>query len=62
MFALDIGGGGEVFTPRKTFLRVDIGDRLLKYPGPALDNNHTAHEEAYFGHDFRFAIGGGLRF
>jgi hypothetical protein len=62
VFALDIGGGIDVSTPTKTFLRVDIGDRLLKYPGPALDNNHTARDEAFFGHDFRFAIGGGLRF
>lgn len=62
MFALDIGGGVEVFATRRTFVRVDAGDRLLKYPGPAFDTDRTAHAEGFFGHDFRFALGGGLTF
>lgn len=62
LFALDIGGGVEVFATPKTFVRVDAGDRLLKYPGPVFDNNRTAQQKGFFGHDFRFAFGGGLRF
>ena len=61
LFALDIGGGLEVFTTRRTFLRVDAGDRLLRYPGPVLHDG-TAEENGFFSHDFRFAVGGGFRF
>ncbi len=62
LVAFDIGGGVEVFATRKTFVRVDAGDRLLKYPGPVFDNNRTRREDAFFSHDFRFSAGAGLRF
>jgi hypothetical protein len=62
VFALDIGGGVELFTTRKTFVRVEGGDRLLKYPGPVFDSSRMAEDNGFFSHDFRFAIGGGLRF
>lgn len=62
LFALDIGGGVEVFATPKTFVRMDAGDRLLKYPGPVFDNNRAAQMKGFFSHDFRFAVGGGLRF
>ena len=61
-FALDIGGGVEFQTTGSTFVRVDVGDRALKYPGPVFDTQGTVHDEAFFGHDFRFQIGGGVRF
>jgi hypothetical protein len=61
-FALDLGGGLEVFPSGRTFVRVDVSDRLVRYPGPVLDSNFTAHEESFFGHDFRFAVGAGFRF
>jgi hypothetical protein len=61
IFALDIGGGLEVFTSPRTFLRFDAGDRLLRYPGPVFRDG-SAEEDAFFSHDFRFAVGGGLRF
>jgi hypothetical protein len=47
VFAFDIGGGVEVFATRRTFVRVDAGDRLLRYPGPAFDNNRTARVDAF---------------
>ena len=61
LFALDIGGGVEVFTTPRTFLRVDAGDRLLRYPGPVFRGGR-AEENGFVSHDFRFAVGGGLRF
>ena len=61
LLAFDIGGGAEMFATRRTFIRVDAGDRLLKYPGPVFDNNR-ARRDAFFSHDFRFAAGAGLRF
>jgi hypothetical protein len=62
LLALDIGGGVEVFATHRTFVRIDAGDRLLKYPGPVFDGNFTRRDADFFSHDFRFAAGAGLRF
>ena len=62
VFALDIGGGVEFLTSGRTFVRVDVGDRLLRYPGPVFDTNFTLRSNAFFSNDFRFAVGGGVRF
>ncbi len=62
LFALDLGGGLELSVTESTFIRVDAGDRLLRYPGPVFDGNRKVRDDAFFGHDFRFAAGGGLRF
>jgi hypothetical protein len=62
VFALDVGGGIDVAATRTTFVRADAGDRLLRYPGPALDSGGSVREASFFSHDFRFAIGAGLRF
>jgi len=60
--AFDIGGGVEMFMTRQSFVRVDAGDRFLKYPGPVLDSSRARRDDAFFSHDFRFAVGAGLRF
>jgi hypothetical protein len=62
MLALDVGGGIAVTTSANTFLRVDVGDRAIRYPGPTFDSNRQVRSEPFFRHDFRFAAGAGLRF
>jgi len=62
LFAFDLGGGVEVAATRRTFLRFDAGDRVVKYPGPVFDSDRTAHENGFASHDFRFALGAGVRF
>jgi hypothetical protein len=62
VFALDFGGGVEVLPAGRTSLRVDIGDRLMRYPRTVLDRHRTVREDAFFSHDFRFGIGVGLHF
>jgi len=62
LLAFDIGGGVDVFATQRTFVRVDAGDRVLKYPGPVFARNSTRRDDAFFSHDFRFAAGAGLRF
>lgn len=61
LLALDLGGGIEVSVTSRTFWRIDVGDRLVRYPGPTLDRNFRSRD-SFFGHDFRFAAGAGLRF
>jgi hypothetical protein len=62
LFALDAGGGIELFTPGGTFVRVDVGDRPVRYPGPSIDRDGEAHDGDFIAHDIRFAVGAGWRF
>jgi hypothetical protein len=59
--AVDLGGGVDVSVGERTFVRIDGGDRLVRYPGPVFDTG-TVHDEAFVGHDFRMAVAGGIRF
>jgi hypothetical protein len=60
--AFDVGGGVEILATQRTFVRLDAGDRLLRYPAPALARRGEARSGAFVGHDFRFAAGACLRF
>jgi hypothetical protein len=60
--AFDLGGGVELFLNQGTFVRLEIGDRALKYPGLVLDANGVVRSESFFSHDLRFSAGAGLRF
>ena len=62
LFALDLGGGVEVLTTPRSFIRMDLGDRLVRYPGPVIDGEGEVRDDSFSGHDLRFQIGGGLRF
>jgi hypothetical protein len=62
VFALDFGGGVEVFPSGWTFIRFDLSDRLMRYHGPVIDADREVRNDAFFGHDLRFAAGGGFRF
>jgi hypothetical protein len=62
LFALDLGGGVEWFASDRTFVRVDVGDRAVRYPSPVIDSNGNVRDESFFGHDVRFTVGAGLRF
>jgi hypothetical protein len=61
LFALDVGGGVELFPTGRTVIRIDAGDRVLKYPGPSFRNGR-ATQESFFSHDLRVSAGAGVRF
>jgi hypothetical protein len=62
LFALDVGGGVEWFPSNATFIRLDAGDRAVRYGSPVTDSDGNVRDGSFFGHDFRFTVGGGLRF
>jgi hypothetical protein len=63
MAAFEFGGGVELLPTGRALLRLDITDRMLKYPGPSLNlADRTVHDEGFFGHALRFTIGAGWRF
>jgi hypothetical protein len=59
----EIGGGVEVNTPANTFIRGDVSQRFLQYPGPAFrDGLRERVEEDFWGGALRFTLGAGFRF
>lgn len=62
LLALDFGGGLEVDATSKTFLRIDVGSRVVRYSGPVLDDGLRLAEDGFFSQDLRIGVGGGFRF
>jgi hypothetical protein len=62
LFALDVGGGVQLFTGGRTTIRIDAGDRVLQYPGPSFRTGGVVSQEDFYSHDFRFSAGAGVRF
>lgn len=62
LFALDAGGGLEWLSSGRAFVRVDAGDRMVRYPAPAIGGGGAVRSDAFTGHDFRFTLGAGVRF
>jgi hypothetical protein len=62
VFAVDLGGGVDVLAARRAVVRVDVGDRLLRYRGPVFDKQRIAHDRGFFSHELRLAAGAGVRF
>jgi hypothetical protein len=60
--SFEFGGGIEIDANAKTFVRMDVTDRMLKYPGPTLDRDFRVSEDGFYGHALRFTIGAGFRF
>jgi hypothetical protein len=60
--AFDLGAGLTVTMTPRTFLRVDAGDRLLRYEGPVFRPGSSPVTESFWRHGFRVAAGGGVRF
>jgi hypothetical protein len=60
--AIEFGGGVEIDATDRAFVRVDLSDRMLKYPAPAFDRDFQIVDDAFYGHALRFTIGGGWRF
>ncbi len=59
---VELGGGVEVPAASAAFFRIDLGDRLIRYPGPALDHTRTPRTRAFVAHGLRLAVGAGWRF
>ena len=62
MPVFELGGGLEFATTGATFLRIDAGDRMLRYPGPTFTSAFALKDQGFFGHALKFTFGGGWRF
>jgi hypothetical protein len=61
VFAIDLGGGVELSAGSRTFIRIDAGDRLMRYPGPSFTSGRVVQDH-FFSHDSRISAGAGARF
>jgi hypothetical protein len=57
-----IGGGLEVFATGRAKLRFEFGDRVMRYPGPAIDAEGRSHSATFSEHELRITVGAGIRF
>jgi hypothetical protein len=60
-FTLDVGGVVEYNTSKRTFLRTDFGDTIIRY-GKTRDKSIRALNPAFTRHNFQTSIGFGFRF
>jgi hypothetical protein len=52
VFAFDVGGVFEYYPSRRTVLRFDVGDTIIRHDHPFLPTSHTL--QMSFGAAFRF--------
>ncbi len=63
VFALDLGGGVEIYPSDRSLVRFDLSDLMLQYPGPVLTRDGDAFPDGgFWGHNLRIAVGAGIRF
>ena len=60
--AFDLGGGVELLASERLLVRIDVGDRLLKYAGPVLDADREVRNDSFYSHELRLAAGVAFRF
>jgi hypothetical protein len=59
--ALDLGAGFDLAIVGRVFARVDVGDRLVRYPGPSLSRGQL-RDDRFWAHELRAAVSAGFRF
>ncbi len=63
VFALDLGGGVELYPTDRSLVRFEVSDLMLQYEGPVLNRDGEAFTEGgFWGHNLRLAIATGFRF
>lgn len=60
--ALAVGGGVQFDVASRTFARVDVSGRWLRYPGPSFRAVPTVQADDFWGGALRLTLGAGVRF
>jgi hypothetical protein len=59
---VQLTGGVEVFPGERVVVRVEAGDQLLRYSGPAFTADREVFDESRWSHNFKATASIGLRF
>jgi hypothetical protein len=62
MPAFELGGGLQFDATSRTFARVDVSGRWLRYPGPSFTSSPTPRDDQFWGSGLRLSFGAGTRF
>jgi hypothetical protein len=62
VFALNYGVGLEAFPGDRAVFRVEVGDLMLRYPGPVLADNMAVLDDHLWRHNLRATASVGIRF
>ena len=60
--SVQLMGGVEIFPGERWVIRVEAGDQLLRYSGPAFTRDRDVIEESAWKHNFKATASVGLRF
>jgi hypothetical protein len=47
---------------KRSFVRVDVADRMIQYPAPTFNEDFERIDEEFYGHALRLTVGVGFRF
>ena len=61
-FALDLAAGYQALAGDDVVVRLELGDGMVRYPGPAIDGDGEAHQDAFWKHGLRVTLAVGWRF
>ena len=59
---VQLTGGVELFASDRLVVRVEAGDQLLRYSGPAFTADREVIDESLWSHNFKATASIGLRF
>ncbi len=60
--AFGFGAGFQALVGERAVLRFEIGDQMLRYPGPAFAEDRVIEDESFWRHNLRLTAGVGWRF
>jgi hypothetical protein len=61
-FAVQLGAGVERLVGGAGLLRLEVGKRMVRLPGPSSDQEGDVHEDDFWSHELRITVSFGLRF
>ena len=61
-WAVNFGGGADLPVGGRGLVRVELGDLMIRYPGPAITRDEAVLDEGFWRHNLRAAVSVGLRF
>jgi hypothetical protein len=61
-FTLDLAAGYQLLAGDDVVVRFELGDGMVRYPGPAIDGDGEAHQDAFWKHGLRATVSVGWRF
>jgi hypothetical protein len=62
MASVQVSAGFEAYPGERLVVRVEAGDQLLRYPGPAFTRDREAFDDSLWSHNFKATASVGLRF